>query len=337
MSTSLSNLVNNLSEGVHNDKCTNCKSCLDYMTTKDEQLIFSCFRCKKNYEKDFNEELIQRFASIYEFCNGDLNKYILLLKKGVYQYEYTDSWERFNETSLLDKEAFYSNLNMEDITDVDYRHAKRVFKSLNNKNDHYRDDYHYHDLTLLLADVFENFRNICIKVYELDPAHFLSAPGLAWQACLKKTEVELELITDPDMLLMVEEGIRGGICHAILTYAKANNKYIKDYNKDEEESFLQYNDANNLYGFAVSEPLPVDGFKWMKNLSKIDEDFIKNYDENRDKGHILEVYVKYPKNLHDFHSDLPFLPERMKIDKCKKLVCILYDKKKLCCSYEIIK
>ena len=204
MSTSLSNLVNNLSEGVHNDKCTNCKSCLDYMTTKDEQLIFSCFRCKKNYEKDFNEELIQRFASIYEFCNGDLNKYILLLKKGVYQYEYTDSWERFNETSLLDKEAFYSNVNMEDITDVDYRHAKRVFKSLNNKNDHYRDDYHYHDLTLLLADVFENFRNMCIKVYELDPAHFLSAPGLAWQACLKKTEVELELITDPDMLLMVE-------------------------------------------------------------------------------------------------------------------------------------
>ena len=115
MSTSLSNLVDNLSEGFHNDKCTNCKSCLDYMTIKDEQLIFRCFRCKKYYEKDFNKELTQRFANIYEFCNGDLNKFILLLRKGVYPYEYMDSWEKSNETSLPDKEAFYSNLNMEDI------------------------------------------------------------------------------------------------------------------------------------------------------------------------------------------------------------------------------
>ena len=231
-----------------------------------------------------------------------------------------DSRERFDETSLPEKEAFYSSLNMEDITEVDHRHAKRVFKSLNNK-----DLGDYHDLygqsdTLLLADVFENFRNMCIKVYERDPAHFLSPQGLAWQACLKKTEVKLELITDPDMLLMVEKGIRGGVC-------KSNNKYMKDYNKDEEESFLQYNDANNLYGFAISEPLPVDGFEWMKDLSKVDENFIKKYDENSDKGYILELNVEYLKNLHDLHSALPFSPERMKIDKCKKLVCNLYDKK----------
>ena len=129
------------------------------------------------------------------------------------------------------------------------------------------------------------------------------------------------------MLLMVEKGIKGGICHAILRYSKANNKCMKDYNKGEEESFLQYNDANNLYGFAMSESLPVGGFKWMKDLSKIDEDFIKNYDENSDKGYMLEVNVEYPKNLHHLHSDLPFLPERMKIDKCKKFVCNLYDKK----------
>ena len=327
MSTSLSKLVNNLSEGFHNDKCTNCKSCLDYMTTKDEQLIFGCFRCKTNYEKDFNKELIQRFANIYEFYNGDLNKFILLLRKGVYPYEYMDSWERFNETSLPDKEAFYSNLNMEDITDVDHRHAKRVFKSLNNKNlGDYHDLYVQSD-TLLLADIFEKFRNICMEVYELDPAHFLSAPGLAWQACLKKTEVELELITDVDMLLMIEKGIRGGICHAIHWYAKAHNNYMKDYNKDEEESFLEYLDANNLYGWAMSKPLPVDSFKWIEDLSKIDEDFIKNYDKDSDEGYILDVDVEYPKNLHDFHSDLPFLPERMKINKCKKLVCNLYNKK----------
>ena len=196
---------------------------------------------------------------------------------------------------MPEKEAFYSSLDMEDITKVDHRHAKRVFISLNNKNLGDYHDLYVHSDTLFLADVFENFKNICIKLYELDPVHFLSAPGLPWQACLKKTELELELIRDPDMLLMVEKGIRGGICHAILRYAKAINKYMKDFNKDEEESFLQYSDANNFYGFAMSEPLPADGLEWMKDLSKIDEDFIKNYDENSDKGYIIEVDVEYPK------------------------------------------
>ena len=183
MSSSSSNLVDNLSEGLHSDKCTDCKSYLDYMTTKDEQLIFRCFECGNNYEKDFNKELTKRFANIYEFCNGDINKFIFLLRKGVYPYEYMDSWERFDETSLPDKEAFYSRLNMEDITDVDHRHAKRVFngvalKSLNIKNlGDYHDLYVQSD-TFILADVFENFRNICIKVYDLDPAHLLSAPEL---------------------------------------------------------------------------------------------------------------------------------------------------------------
>ena len=158
--------------------------------------------------------------STYEFCNGDLNKFILLLRKGVYPYEYMDSWQRFDETSFLDKEAFYSNLNMEDITDVDYRHGKTLFESLINKNLGDYHDLHVQSDTLLLADVFENFRNMCIKVYDFDPAHFLSAPGLAWQACLKKTEVKLELLTAVDMLLMVEKGIRGGICHAMHRYRK---------------------------------------------------------------------------------------------------------------------
>ena len=156
MSSSLSSLVSNLSDGLHIDKCTDCKSCFDYMITKYDQLLFRCFECKKNYEKDFNKELIKRFANIYEFCNED-NKFILLLRKGVYPYEYMDSWERFDETSLPDKEAFYSSLNVEDITDVDHRHAKRLFKSLNNKNlGDYHDLYVQSD-TLLLADVFENF------------------------------------------------------------------------------------------------------------------------------------------------------------------------------------
>ena len=159
MSSSLSNLVDNLSEGLHSGKCTDCKSCLDYMITKGDQLIFRCFERRKNDKKDLNNELIKRFSNIYLFCNEDINKYMLLLRKVVYPYEPMDSWERFDGTSLPDKEAFYSSLNMEDITDVDHRHAKRVFKSLNNKN-----IGNYHGLfvqidTLLLADVFENFRN----------------------------------------------------------------------------------------------------------------------------------------------------------------------------------
>ena len=130
------------------------------------------------------------------------------------------------------------------------------------------------------------------------------------------------------MLLMVEKGIRGRICHAIYRYGKANNKHMKNYNKYKEESFLQYLDANNLHGWAMSHKLPVSRFKCKKNISKFTKEFIKNYDEDSDIGYILEVDVKYPKKLHDLHSDLPFSPERMKIDKCKKLVCNLYNKKK---------
>ena len=126
---------------------------------------------------------------------------------------------------------------------------------------------------------------------------------------------------------MVEEGIKDGICHSIHRYAKANNKYMKNYDKNEESSYIQYLDTNNLYGWAMCQKLPVNGFKWIEDTSKINEEFIKNYDENNNKGYILEVDVKYPKKLHDLHSDLPFLPKRMKIDKCKKLMCNLRIKK----------
>ena len=249
-----------------------------------------------------------------------------MLRKGVYPYEYMDNWERFNETLLPSKESFYSNLNMEDIDDIDYRLGNNVFIKfkLNNLGD-YHDPYVQSD-TLLLAAVFENFRDMCLKEYELDPAHFLSLPGLAWKACLKKTNIELELLTDYDMVLMVEEGIRGGICHSVHRYAKANNKYMKNYN-NEESPYIQYLDTNNLIGWVMSKKFPVNGFKWIDNNETaglvINKEFIKNYNENDNKGYIFEVDVKYPKKLHELHSDLPFSPERMEINKCKKLVCNL--------------
>ena len=153
----------------------------------------------------------------------------------------------------------------------------------------------------------------------------------------KKKNIKLELLTDYDMLLIIEEGIRGGIFHSIHRYAKANNKYMKNYNKNKESSYIQYLDASNLYGRAMSQELPVNDFKWINNLSKINENFIKNYNKDSDKGYIFEVDVNYPERLHDLHSDLPILPERMKIDKCKKLVCNLHNKKRFVLHISLLK
>ena len=162
----------------------------------------------------------------------------MLLRKGVYSYEYMDQWKKFNETKLPEKEQFYSNLNLENITDADYMHAKRICKDFEiKKSAEYHDLYLKSDV-LLLTDVFENFRIICFKIHNLNLIRFISAPGLAWQAALKKTKVNLELLTDIDMLLMVENRIRGGICHAIHTYAKASDKYMNDYDTNKESSYL---------------------------------------------------------------------------------------------------
>ena len=134
---------------------------------------------------------------------------------------------------------------------------------------------------------------MCLEVYELDPAHFLSTLGLAWQATFKKTEVKLDLLTDIDMLLMVEKGIRGGICHSIYQYAKANNKYMKGYDKNNEVSNLKYLDVNNLYGWAMLQKFPVNSFEWIEDTSQFNEDFIKNHNQEND-GYFLEVDVQYP-------------------------------------------
>ena len=337
MATSLSKLVDNLTDNIHNDKCIKCKSNLCFVRAMNETLLFKCIDCEKEYEKEINKELIETFANTYKFCNNDINKFIMLLRKGVYPYEYMDGWNKFNEKLIPCKELFYSNLTLENISEVDYMHANNVFKTteLNNLGD-------YHDLyvrsdTLLLADVFENFRNACLSNYELDPAHFVSLPGLAWQPCLKKTNVELELLTDYDMLLMIEEGIRGGICHAIQRYAKANNKYMKDYDKKKKSSYIQYLDANNLYGKAMTEKLSGRGFRWMDDISRMDEDFVRGYDKNDNKGYILEVGVDYSNELQNLHSGLLFLPERMVINNTKKLVCNLDDKKNYVVHINVLK
>ena len=185
----------------------------DYIGFTYKRLNYKRKECGNVCHKSINR-LTKKFPPIYQFCNGNLNKFVLLLRKGVYPYEHMGSWERYHETSLPDKKAFYSELNLEDITDKDYEYAQKVREVFEIKNlGEYHDLYVQSD-TLLLADVFGNFRDKCIEIYELGPAHFLSAPGLAWQACLKKKKVNLELLTNIDMLFMVEKGIKGGICQA---------------------------------------------------------------------------------------------------------------------------
>ena len=254
------------------------------------------------------------------------NKLSLVKRKGVYPYEYMDSLERFKETKLPPKEAFYSKLNNEGISDEDYTHAKKVWKEFKMK--HLQDYHNLYNETdvLLLADVFENFRNICMENYKLDPAYYFTAPGLAWDACLKITDVELELLTDIDMLLMFEKGIRGGVSMISNRYGKANNKYMGNkFNPSEPSKYLMYLDANNLYGYAMSKKLPTRGFKWMNDRELNLWEKIPC---------ILEVNLEYPEKLHDLHNDYPLAPERINCDKVEKLIPNLRNKEKYVIHYK---
>ena len=251
---------------------------------------------------------------------------LLLTRKGVYPYDYVSSIDKLFETQLSSKEEFYSKLNDEDISDEDYQHAIKVWNTFGCKT--IKD---YHDLylksdVLLLADVFEKFRLTCIKNYKLDPAHYYTSPGLAWDACLKITGQNLELLSDYDMLMMFERGIRGGITHISKRYSEANNKYMKSYNPEKKSKFIQYLDANNLYGWAMSQNLPTHGFKWMKDLKleKVYEILDKiNFSmaDNLKKGYIFEVDLEYPKNLWEKHNDYPLAPENIKVNGVEKLIC----------------
>ena len=256
-------------------------------------------------------------------------KLSLVKGKGVYPYEYMDSLERFKENKLPPKEAFYSRLTGEGISNEDYERAKKVWEVFGMKTlQDYHDLYNVTDV-LLLADVFENFRNICLDNYKLDPAHYFTAPGLAWDACLKITGVELELVSDIDMLLMIEEGIRGGVSMISNRYGKANNKYMgESFNEKEPSKYIQYLDANNLYGWAMSKPLPTHGFEWMK----VDE--LETWELH---SCILEVDLEYPKSLHDLHNDYPLAPEQIVVNKVSKLIPNLGDKKKYILHYENLK
>lgn len=245
------------------------------------------------------------------FPSEDVAK--LLLRKNVYCYDYVDSHDKFEEVTLPSKEAFYNSIKLQHISDEDYLHAQTVWTTLNMKTlGEYHDLYLLTDV-LLLIDVFERFRTMTLEYYGLDACHFYTAPGLAWQAALKMSKISLELLTSPDMYNFFELGCRGGISMITQKHARANNKYVEGYDPTSPSSYLMYYDANNLYGWAMSQPLPSGLMRWL------DEDEIKYFDLHKlsvdsDKGYMLEVDLEYPKELHESHNSYPLAPSHKTVD-----------------------
>ena len=259
----------------------------------------------------------------------------LIKQKGFYPYEYIDSREKFKDKEPPPKKVFDSKLTGKGISNKNYNHVLNVWNSFNMET---FKDYHelYNDSdVLLLADVFENFRDLCLKIYELDPVHYFTAPGLAWDACLKMTGINLELLSNQDMLLMFEKGIRGGISIISNRYGEANNKYMKGFIKNKLIKYLMYLDANNLYGCAMSEKLPTHGFKWLTDKEKenlFNNQVVQVWEKT---SCILEVDLEYPEKLHDLHNDYPFCPERVKCENgVEKLIPNLRDKNKYVIHYK---
>ena len=248
----------------------------------------------------------------------------LMSRKGVYPYDFMDSYEKFNQRELPNKDQFYSILSDQHITDDEYDHANKVWNTFMIKAmGEYHDLYLVSDV-LLLTDVFENFRKTCMQYYKLDPCHYFTSPGLSWDAMLKMTNIKLELMTDIDMFQFIEKGMRGGVSYIENRYGNVNNKYMKEYDEKAPSKYIMYLDANNFYGWAMSQYLPTGNFKWMtdKEINKID---LGKYKANGKKGLILEVDLEYPQDLHDTHNDYPVAPGKVKVSNnmlsayCKKI------------------
>ncbi|KAK6998843.1 hypothetical protein BgiMline_008450 [Biomphalaria glabrata] len=332
---------------------------------------------------DAQVDSTEKFKHTLEMTGKDADLLKLLQRKQVYPYEYFTQLEVFKEKRLPPKTAFYNSLKNEHISEKDYAHAQEVWKAFNLKTlEDYHNLYVKTDVALL-ADVFEHFRKTSLQQYSLDPAHFYSTPGLAWQAALMKSDVELELLTDADMFEMIESGKRGGVAMISKRYSEANNSTMSEASNPtmseethseannatmseetyseannatiskasnstmSEETYSEANnltmseitnkfdktkrkwiiylDANNLYGWAMSQPLPLKDFKWLteEDISSLD---INNISDDAETGYILEVDLEYPEELHDQHNDFPLAPEKINLTKemlspyCKTLL-----------------
>ena len=267
---------------------------------------------------------------VEEFGSKNLE---ILKQKGAYPYEYINIFERFNEQKLPARKYFFSSTKKGKIGNdgkISDGHisikgcmaCEKIWDKFGMKN---MGDYHDHYLkkdVLLLADVFEKFIGTCIKYYGLDPCHYFSSPGLSWDAMLKMTGIKVEKISNIDMHLFIEKGLRGGISYIAKRYAKANNKYMNDYDPEKPSTFITYLDKNNLYGWTMSEYLPYGEFRWVKNVDGFD---VMSISEKSDTGYLLEVNLEYPDELHELHNDYPLAPEKLAVSNdmlsayCKKI------------------
>ena len=290
LTSSLENLVKNL------------KSKCDFMTSKGEEDTTS---------KYFpNTKLLFKGLASGKFKDDDFN---LLLRKGVFPYTYISSLETLQEEKLPSIDHFFNDLTQEHIDESDYVHAKKVWDTFNcSTMKDYQELYMRLDVSLL-CDVFENFRRNSMQYYGLDPTHFCTAPSLSWDACLKKTKVNLQLVTDPDISLFIDEGLLGGVSMARNPHLSANNEELPDYDATEEKTWLLLVDCNNQYGWAMSQPLPTGGFSWVEDTSKFTAQFISNLRDDETIGFYLEVDLEYPKQLHSKHDQYPLAPEHISI------------------------
>ncbi|KYM98938.1 hypothetical protein ALC62_10334 [Cyphomyrmex costatus] len=261
--------------------------------SKKEHKKFFCDR-----DKDSRNCVKLRFIDSYKFLNSSLDKlasyldknklkivrsefsslsdedFNLLTRKGVFPYEYVDCVKKLNDTRLPPRESFHSSLTGDTVFESDYAHAANVWKRFSVRTlGEYSDLYLKTDV-LLLTDVFENFRESCVASYGLDPAHYYTLPGFTWDAMLKHTRVKFELLTDIDMVMFIERGIRGGLSQCSGRYAKANNKYMRSYDSSKPSSYLMYYDVNNLYGWAMCQPLPYADFRWAEDAANFDANAI---------------------------------------------------------------
>jgi len=279
-----------------------------------------------------------------------------MLRKGIYPYDYINDYNRLLETSLPSKECFYSKLNEREISEKDYETAQIAFKEMKCNN---LLDYHNNYLTcdvLLLSDIWSNFTKTCYEDYKLDPNYYITLPSLSWDGLLKvcceeySQDWSIELLTDMNMHLMFEKGNRGGLSQISKRYAKANHKYLPNYDPKEEDSYIMYYDANNLYGYAMMKKLPYKNFKW--NTDTWDKEKILNIPDDVDKGYLFEVDLHYPDKLHQLHNGYalcsenkviknemlnPFQAKDRKESRITKLVCSFEDKKEYVLNYRYLK
>lgn len=313
-----------------------------------------------SFIKNTGSKVKLKFLDSYKFLNESLSQLVKILptdkfkhtrlffdqedlslvcRKGVFPYNYVNSWKRLKVKKLPSKKHFFNHMTLSHITNEDYNHAKLVWDRFKCKDLAEYSDLYLRTDVLLLCDVFENFRNVCLDNYSLDPAHYLTIPSLSFDAMLKYTNVELELLHDYDMYLFIEKGIRGGITSCVKRYASANNQYIpSSHNPNLKNSFLAYVDSNNLYGFSMSKRMPLHSFRWLTEKEILKLDFLSVPDDS-DIGYIVEADISYPTYLHDEHKEFPFLPEIKcpQWSKQPKLLTALEDKSNYVCHYMNLK